>query len=88
MTFDGRELYPTLIEQAAAIGFSLVRNHAFVDGNKRIGHAAIETFLLLNGLELVATVDEQEKVVLGLAEGRLKRDAFTEWLRSHIRSAT
>ena len=88
MTFDGRELYPTLVEQAAAIGFSLVRNHPFVDGNKRIGHAAMETFLLLNGLELVATVDEQEKVVLGLAEASLKRDAFTEWVRSHIRRVT
>jgi death-on-curing protein len=88
MTFDGRDLYPTLVEKAAAIGFSLVRNHPFVDGNKRIGHAAMETFLLLNALELVATVDEQEKVVLGLAEGSLKRDAFTEWVRSHIRCAT
>ena len=88
MTFDGRDLYPTLVEKAAAIGFSLVRNHPFVDGNKRIGHAAMETFLLLNALELVATVDEQEKVVLGLAEGSLKRDAFTEWVRSHIRRAT
>ena len=88
MTFDGRDLYPTLVEKAASIGFSLVRNHPFVDGNKRIGHAAMETFLLLNALELVATVDEQEKVVLGLAEGSLKRDAFTEWVRSHIRGAT
>ena len=88
MTFDGRDLYPTLVEQAAAIGFSLVSSHPFVDGNKRIGHAAMETFLLLNALELVATVDEQEKVVLGLAEGSLKRDAFTEWVRSHIRRAT
>ena len=88
MTFDGRDLYPTLVEQAAAIGFSLVSNHPFVDGNKRIGHAAMETFLLLNGLELVATVDEQETVVLGLAAGGLKRDAFTDWVRSHIRKAT
>ena len=77
-----------LAEQAAAIGFSLVSNHPFVDGNKRIGHAAMETFLLLNGLEFIATVDEQEMVVLGLAEGRLKRNAFTEWVRSHIRRAT
>jgi death-on-curing protein len=88
VTFDGRDLYPTLVEQAAAIGFSLVSNHPFVDGNKRIGHAAMETFLLLNGLELVATVDEQETVVLGLAGGGLKRDAFTEWVRSHVRKVT
>ena len=88
MTFDGRDLYPTLVEQAAAIGFSLVSNHPFVDGNKRIGHAAMETFLLLNGLELLATVDEQERIVLGLAEGSVKRAAFTEWVRSHIRRVT
>ena len=48
----------------------------------------METFLLLNGLELVATVDEQEKILLGLAEGSLKRAAFTEWVRSHIRRVT
>jgi len=88
MTFDGRDLYPTLVEQAAAIGFSLVSNHPFVDGNKRIGHAAMETFLLLNGLELLATVDEQEKIVLGLAAGSVKRAAFTEWVQSHIRRLT
>ena len=88
MTFAGRDLYPTLVEQAAAIGFSLVSNHPFVDGNKRVGHAAMETFLLLNGLELLATVDEQETIVLGLAAGSVKRAAFTEWVRSHIRRAT
>ena len=70
------------------MGFSLVSNHPFVDGNKRVGHAAMETFLLLNGLELLATVDEQETIVLGLAEGSVKRVAFTEWVRSHIRRAT
>ena len=88
MTFAGRDLYPTLVEQAAAIGFSLVSNHPFVDGNKRVGHASMETFLLLNGLELLATVDEQETIVLGLAAGSVKRAAFTEWVRSHIRRAT
>lgn len=88
MTFAGRDLYPTLVEQAAAIGFSLVSNHPFVDGNKRVGHAAMETFLLLNGLELLATVDEQETIVLGLAAGSVKRAAFTEWVRSHVRRAT
>ena len=53
-----------------------------------VGHAAMETFLLLNGLELLATVDEQETIVLGLAAGSVKRAAFTEWVRSHIRRAT
>jgi death-on-curing protein len=83
MTFGGEELYPTLADKAAALGFSLVRNHAFVDGNKRIGHAAMETFLVLNGHELNASVDEQEQVILQLAAGTLGRPAFTEWVRTH-----
>ncbi|WP_152049289.1 type II toxin-antitoxin system death-on-curing family toxin [Tautonia marina] len=84
MTFGGEDLYPTLIEKAAALGFSLVMNHAFIDGNKRIGHAAMEVFLALNGFEISASVDEQERVILDLAAGLLKRDAFIEWLRTHV----
>jgi death-on-curing protein len=49
MSFGGEELYPSLAEKAAALGFSPVCNHPFVDGNKRVGHAAMETFLVLNG---------------------------------------
>src|SRR5881398_2105192 len=64
MTFAGQELYPTLADKAAALGFSLIMNHPFVDGNKRTGHAAMETFLVLNGHEVQAPVDEQEQVVL------------------------
>ena len=60
LTFGGEELYPTIAEKAAALGFSLIKNHPFVDGNKRTGHAAMETFLFLNGFEIDATVDEQE----------------------------
>jgi death-on-curing protein len=84
MTFGGSELYPTLSEKAGALGFSLVMNHAFVDGNKRIGHVAMETFLVLNGYEIAASTDEQEKVILGLAAGRLGRDEFLTWLDSHL----
>jgi death on curing protein len=51
MTFAGVELYPTLAGKGAALAFSLVMNHPFVDGNKRVGHAAMETFFLLNGHE-------------------------------------
>ena len=60
MSFGGTELYPTLVEKAAALGFSLIKNHPFVDGNKRVGHAAMETFLVLNGHEIDAPVPEQE----------------------------
>jgi death on curing protein len=84
MTFDGEELYPALPEKAAALGFSLVMNHPFVDGNKRIGHAAMETFLLLNGHEITASTDEQERVILGLASGQLGRDMFLAWIRAHL----
>jgi death-on-curing protein len=83
MTFSGEDLYPTIIEKAAALGFSLIKNHPFVDGNKRIGHAAMEAFLILNGYEIDASVDEQERIILQLAAGELKRKAFTEWLRAH-----
>jgi death-on-curing protein len=84
MTFGGDELHPTLVEKAAALGFSLIQNHPFIDGNKRIGHAAMEIFLVLNGYEIEATVDDQERVILQVASGELERDEFTEWLRSHI----
>ncbi|NBV46097.1 MAG: type II toxin-antitoxin system death-on-curing family toxin [Planctomycetia bacterium] len=85
MTFDGRELYPSVPTKAAAMGFSLIRNHPFIDGNKRIGHLAMEMFLALNGHELDAGVDEQERMILGLAAGELSREEFVEWVRSRMR---
>ncbi|MBD2203871.1 type II toxin-antitoxin system death-on-curing family toxin [Calothrix sp. FACHB-1219] len=88
MTFGGEELYPTIIEKASALGFSLIKNHPFIDGNKRIGHAAMEVFLILNGFEIKATVDEQEQVILQVASGELRRDEFTQWLRQHIAPLT
>ena len=84
MSFGGEALYPTLAEKAVALGFSLIKNHAFVDGNKRIGHAAMETFLVMNGSTIVASVDEQEAIVLDLAAGKIDRGAFTEWLIQHL----
>ena len=85
MTLAGSDLYPTLTEKAAALGFSLVGNHPFVDGNKRVGHAAMETFLVLNGAEIDASLDEQERVVLDLAAGRLDRGQLADWLRQHLK---
>jgi len=85
MTFGGTDLYPTLADKAAALGFSLIRNHPFVDGNKRIGHGAMETFLFLNGHEISAGVDEQEQIILGVAAGTRNRESFVAWVRDHIR---
>ena len=87
-TFDGNELYPTLEAKAAALCFFLVSNHPFVDGNKRVGHAAMETVLLLNGFEIDASIDEQEELILSVASGRASRETLTDWLRAHIRRAT
>ena len=84
MTFGREDLYPTLVDKAAAVGFSIVMNHPFVDGNKRTGHAAMETFLVLNGMEISASVDEQEQVILALASGNSGRESFVEWLKQHV----
>jgi death-on-curing protein len=83
MAFGGRDLYPTIVEKAAALAFSLIQNHPFVDGNKRVGHAAMETFLVLNGYELAAAIDEQESLVLAVAAGEMKREELTAWVRAH-----
>ena len=83
MTFGGEDLYPTLAEKAAALGFSLIKNHAFADANKRVGHAAMETFLVMNGHEFTAHVDEQERIILAVAGSTMEREEFTEWVMAH-----
>ena len=66
------------------MAISLIQNHPFLDGNKRTGHAAMEVFLLLNHCEIQASVDEQERVVLQVASGKMDREAFPLWLRDHV----
>ena len=85
MMFDTEYLYPSLLEKAAALGFSIIMNHPFVDGNKRTGHAATETFLVLNGVNITASVDEQERLVLAIASSELGREEFVEWLQRNTR---
>ncbi len=82
MTFDSADLYPTLVDKA--LGYALIKNHPFLDGNKRTGHAAMEVFLVLNGYEIRAPVDEQERVILQVAATEIEREEFTAWLRTHI----
>src|SRR5438046_9860982 len=60
MTFEGKDLYASIVEKASALGFSLINNHPFRDGNKRTGHAAMETFLVLNGHEIDAPVKNRK----------------------------
>jgi death-on-curing protein len=85
MSFDGIELYPTIASKTAALAYSLINNHPFVDGNKRVAHAAMETFLVINGWEVEADVDSQERMFLGLASGEVQREELVEWLEERIR---
>ena len=82
-TFGGHDLYVTVAEKAAALGHSLACNHGFEDGNKRIGHAAMELFLVLNGYEIVAPVDEQYAVFMRLAASQMTQDEFFVWVATN-----
>ena len=84
MTAGGMEAYPTLAAKAAALGFSLIRNHPFVDGNKRIGHATMATFLFLNGFKLQASVEDAERTILAVAKSEMGREAFVQWVEGHL----
>ena len=82
-SYGGVELYPTIVEKASALAFFLASNHPFVDGNKRVAHAALAVCLRLNGFVLRASVDEQEAVMLRLASGEMRREELAEWVQAH-----
>ena len=82
-TFDGVELYPTKEEKGARLGFSLISNHAFVDGNKRIGMYVLLTFLEVNGIRLDVDNDDVARVGLAVASGEMKYNELLEWIREH-----
>ncbi len=82
--FAGEDLYPSLAAKAATLCYSLARNHPFGDGNKRVAHAAAETFFVLNGYELAATIDAAEQLMLSLAAGRLQREDLAAWFEAHL----
>jgi death on curing protein len=63
MTFGGEELYLSIVDKAAALGFTILQNRPFIDGNKRVGHETMEIFLLLNGFEINAPVEGQEEII-------------------------
>lgn len=82
-TFGGEELYPTVEEKGARMGFALVSNHAFVDGNKRIGIFAMLVFLELNGVKLALTDDDVIRAGLGVADGSMDYEDLLRWVRDH-----
>lgn len=82
-TFDGTELYPTKEEKAAMLGYSLISNHAFVDGNKRIGMYIMLSFLELNGIRIDASNEEVAKLGLNVADGSADKDVILKWIKDH-----
>lgn len=85
-TFEGRNLYPDIYNQAAALMESLVRNHPFVDGNKRTGVVAAGLFLRINGFRLVSQQEELVAIAVRVAPGRIQLDELAGWLRSNSRA--
>ena len=81
--FGGQEFYPSKEEKGARLGYTLISNHAFVDGNKRIGMYVMLTFLEVNGIRLDCSNDEVVAAGLGVASGTMDYNALLEWVRAH-----
>ena len=82
-TFDGKDLYPSKEEKGARIGYTLISNHAFVDGNKRIGMYVMLTFLEVNGIKTEATNEEVAETGLAVAAGTMKYEELLKWVTDH-----
>ena len=85
MTFGGEDLYPELADKAAALMHSLVANHPLVDGNKRVGAMAVELFLAVNGVQLVASDRDLIEATLAVARGEVSAEALAIWIRQRTR---
>lgn len=82
-SFGETDAYPSIQQKAARLGFGLIRNHAFIDGNKRIGAHAMLVFLTLNGIELTYTQSELSDMVLAVAAGKKSFDDMVKWVIEH-----
>lgn len=82
-SFGGQEFYPTKEEKGARLGYNLISNHAFVDGNKRIGVYVMLTFLEVNGIRLDCTNEDVVRIGLGVADGSMDYEALLAWVREH-----
>lgn len=83
-SFGNTELYPSLLEKAARLGYGLIKNHPFVDGNKRIGTHAMLVFLAINNAELSYSDDELIRLILGIASGEYDDKHLLNWLQQHL----
>ena len=84
-TFDGKELYPTDLEKIARLGFGLASNHAFVDGNKRIGAMMTQLLLKWNGYDLTLHTGELADMFIAIADGTAKEKDLLDWISKHLR---
>jgi death on curing protein len=82
-TFDGRRLYPTIIDQAAALFESMIRNHPFIDGNKRVAYAMLLAVLAMGELDLPTSQKDMYDFILSSAEGTLDYDQIRNWIQTH-----
>ncbi|WP_022769140.1 type II toxin-antitoxin system death-on-curing family toxin [Butyrivibrio sp. NC2007] len=82
-TFDGKELYPTIQEKAARLGYGLIKNHCMEDGNKRIGAHTMLVFLALNGIELQYTQKELYEIILDIAASKKEYEDLLQWVMDH-----
>lgn len=82
-SFGGTEFYPSKEEKGARLGYSLISNHAFVDGNKRIGVYVMLTFLEVNGIRLECSNEDVVEIGLGVADGSIGFDGLLSWIREH-----
>ena len=81
--FGDNEFYPTVEEKAARLGYTLISNHAFVDGNKRIGVFIMLTFLEVNGIHVNCTNEDVFNIGIGVADGSISYEELRVWVRSH-----
>lgn len=82
-SFGGEELYPSIQAKAAQLCYGLVKNHAMVDGNKRLGTHIMLVFLSLNGYELAYSQQELSDTILALASGKIGMEELRQWIVSH-----
>lgn len=85
--FGGHELYPTLADKAAVLAFGIIKNHPFVDANKRTGYLALLAFLDHNDFKLDATEEEEEDTILRVASGEMSREDFRDWVKARVTPA-
>ncbi len=82
-SFDGVDVYPSLQQKGARLGYGLIQNHAFADGNKRIGAHVLLVFLAMNGIELDCTDQELADMALAVASGKMQFDGVVKWVLDH-----